>query len=232
MIARNKNQDTDSWLLTFADLMSLIACFFIVMYSTDNLKDIDQSPDEEKLHYANSIESFINPSQTYPENLKLLEDDKVSESLKRKVKDFDQRFISIKKDLLNFAGSQDLNLSTIQNKIIVSFEEGIFLSGSTSLNALFMNKIEKLVNALEIYKNNIRIDIEGHTDSKRIYGILKSKYPTNWELSSSRAIKVLKYMESLGINRTSMRAIGYSDTKAVKNSGKNRSVKVVIYVLD
>ena len=232
MTARTRNQDNDSWLLTFADLMSLIACFFIIMYSTDNLKAIDQSSDKEKHHYENPMESFISPSQTYPENLKLLEDDKVSESLKQKVKDFDQRFISIKKDLLNFAGSQDLNLSTTQNKIIVSFEEGVFLNGSTSLNILFMNKIEKFVNALEIYKNNIKIDIEGHTDSKRIYGILKSKYPTNWELSSARAIKVLKYMKSLGIDRNTMRAIGYSDTKAVKNSGKNRSVKVVVYVLD
>ena len=85
----------------------------------------------------------------------------------------------------------------------------------------------------EILKQNDRaIRVEGHTDNVPMHSLL---YPSNWELSTARAVNVVKYfIEKVGIAPTRLSAAGYSeyhpiaDNDTAENRQKNRRVDVVI----
>jgi chemotaxis protein MotB len=80
------------------------------------------------------------------------------------------------------------------------------------------------------------IRVEGHADNVEIGPSLKTKYPTNWELSKARASFVVRYLiEKGGIDSAQLSAVGYGDTKPVASNAtkegrqKNRRVEIILY---
>lgn len=64
-----------------------------------------------------------------------------------------------------------------------------------------------------------QIRIEGHTDNVPIGVKLREKFATNWELSTARATSVVRYLiEERGVDRTTMAAGGYADTRPVESN--------------
>ena len=72
--------------------------------------------------------------------------------------------------------------------------------------------LKKLVNVLR--ESNFQIVVEGHTDSVPIQG----RYPSNWELSGSRAGSVVRYLEANGISSKRLRAVGFADTQSLASN--------------
>ena len=82
------------------------------------------------------------------------------------------------------------------------------------------------------------IDVEGHTDD---VPISTAKFPSNWELSSSRSASVVKEFTELGLDREVVRAIGHADAFPLKpnrdkdgtaipsNMAANRRVDVIVH---
>jgi len=103
-----------------------------------------------------------------------------------------------------------------------------FPSGSTVLN----DTLKKILNlARQNILNNDTdyrlVIIEGHTDADPIPEKLKEYYPTNWELSSARASKVVNYLIDIGVNSGKLQAAGYADRWPADMSWTNvRSGKV------
>ncbi len=93
---------------------------------------------------------------------------------------------------------------------MVSFRiksEILFTSGQADLGLAGADVLKKLVKVLR--ENNFKVAVEGHTDSVPIRG----RYPSNWELSGSRAGSVVRYLEANGINSDRLRAVGFADTQ-------------------
>ena len=83
------------------------------------------------------------------------------------------------------------------------------------------------------------IRIEGHTDNVEIGPSLKSRYPSNWELSKVRANGVLRYLvEKGGVEPERISAVGLGDTKPTATNTveegrtKNRRVEILLYTLE
>jgi chemotaxis protein MotB len=77
--------------------------------------------------------------------------------------------------------------------------------------------------------NEYFASVEGHTDNTPI---ATQKFPSNWELSSSRATSVARYLISQGVAANRLRAIGYADTKPkvenIKDEDRARNRRVSI----
>ncbi len=79
-----------------------------------------------------------------------------------------------------------------------------------------------------------RIDIEGHTDNLRITGELARVFPSNWELSATRATNVVRSLEAKGVDPKRMAAVGKSEFRPVSAnstpSGRqsNRRIEIVL----
>lgn len=81
------------------------------------------------------------------------------------------------------------------------------------------------------------IRVEGHADNMEIGPALKSRYPTNWDLSKARASGVLRYLiEKGGIDSARISSVGYGDTKPLVSNAaeagrqRNRRVDIVLYL--
>lgn len=105
----------------------------------------------------------------------------------------------------------------------------LFASGQAELMYEGMVLISQLTEILQQFPGEI--SVEGHTDN---IPINTARFPSNWELSSARAISVLLFLEQEGIADTRMRAIGYADTRPLQpndtaegRSG-NRRVELIL----
>lgn len=89
--------------------------------------------------------------------------------------------------------------------------------------------IRQLIQLLADFEGEI--SIEGHTDNMPIN---TARFPSNREMSSARAISVLKFLEQDGIAANRMRAIGYAETRPLQDNdfepgrAANRRVELIL----
>ena len=89
--------------------------------------------------------------------------------------------------------------------------------------------------ALMLKQRPWHILVEGHTDNQPIS---TPRYASNWELSSSRATSVTRYLIGRGISPQRLSAIGYADTRPITSNedsigrAKNRRVALILRAPD
>ncbi len=157
-----------------------------------------------------------------------------------------EKIQSLRDELSELRGARDLlsqrlskeiennqvRLSMAEKGLVITFvAEVLFDSGKAKLRKESFPILDKVVRILdeEVPENNI--GVEGHTDNEPIK---YSRWKSNWELSSQRALGVLYYLEENGIKPIRLSAIGYGQHQPVTSNnskeGKqlNRRVEIVI----
>lgn len=128
--------------------------------------------------------------------------------------------------------SDNIPIEVIQEDTSVRIEfndDLLFSSGQAELNIEGITILNKWVGLLR--QQTGIIFVEGHTDNQLIS---TRRYPSNWELSASRAAAVTRYFVEHGIESDRLRAIGYADTRPRVNNNslearkRNRRVSIVI----
>lgn len=113
-------------------------------------------------------------------------------------------------------------------------EKILFDSGSDKISNSGKELLDRLSAVLKDVKNR-EIRVEGHTDNKPIGPNLIDKFPTNWDLSTSRASQVVKYLSKGGVDPNVMSASGYSKYHPVSSNDtkegreQNRRIEVILY---
>ncbi len=109
--------------------------------------------------------------------------------------------------------------------------EVLFDSATADIGEEGRVKLDKLATALKEISKKIGNDtpwilrVDGHTDARPIKN---NKYPSNWELSSARAISVVRYLISKGIDAKHLVAAGFGENRPIdknKKSAKNRRIE-------
>jgi len=127
----------------------------------------------------------------------------------------------------------DKNIEVIVSKGTVSFRissEVLFNSGEANLSGAGRDVMSRLVPTLGSIPG-YRVVVEGHTDNMPIQ---TDRFPSNWELSTSRAASVVRQLQSQGIDAARMRATGYADTRPIaandtaQGRATNRHVDVIL----
>jgi chemotaxis protein MotB len=136
------------------------------------------------------------------------------------------------KTTVKVANPDDVSVALDQNKNIkVSVGEPmLFDLGRADLKPGSIDFLEKF--AEKIRKTRYKITVEGHTDS---FPIHSDYFPTNWELSTMRAIRVARFLiEDAGLEAERFTVAGYSMYKPLapnsspQAKAKNRRVEIVI----
>lgn len=220
-----------SWLTTYSDLVTLLMCFFVLLFSFSE-------PDAEKFRMLSESFKFAFEGGTgVLDGTTSVQDLPMSDIEELVLEDEDLR--NLYAQLKNYSEEQDIGdeISVVveERGIIVRFKDNVlFDSGSAEIRP---EAIEILNSAIEILNQkefqDKQIKVEGHTDSDPIrYSI---EYPTNWELSSARATNVLRYMiEEKNLNPLRISSSGYSQYRPIvpndnaENKARNRRVDIVI----
>ena len=126
----------------------------------------------------------------------------------------------------------EIRLKRLGNKLVINIDEKVsFDSGKSNLKKDVIAALDKIGKILSEYPEN-RIIIEGHTDNVPIKTV---KFPDNWQLSSERALSVLRYLlENKKLNPEKLSIQGYGEYQPVvpnntpENRALNRRVDIVI----
>jgi chemotaxis protein MotB len=98
--------------------------------------------------------------------------------------------------------------------------EVLFPSGSNNLNDLGLRQLDKLAATLVDLERRIPRDVawvlrvDGHTDK---FPISTDRYPSNWELSTARAISVVRYLTERGVPAERLAATGFAEFQPLDN---------------
>ena len=208
--------DTNAWLATYGDMITLLMCFFVIFFS---ISEVNVALFED---LKNGFESDITNKET-KSPISLL------------AKQLDSIYDNPADDNL------DVEVDLLKRGINIRLaSKDLFRSGDAQLSRSGRKTVDEISNSLLsiVERYNLTCDIEGHTDDTPIRSY---KFPSNWELSASRAANVLRQMIDSGIPKEQSRAIGFSDIRPIieprDSTGSlvkgaraaNRRVEIVIH---
>lgn len=235
------------WLATFADLCTLLLCFFVLMLSTatQDVKKFKQVAGSMKQAFGVQNEiaapdspmgtSFIaqefSPAQTEPTIIDEIRQTAVRQAMETKLMEVAEETGRIRALLKEEIKQGQIMVETVGLSIIIRIQEkGSFASGSADLQPEFLSVMDKIT--LAVIEAKGKVQVSGHTDDVPIANI---RYRSNWDLSASRAVTVAqKMMDNKDIDPARIVVQGYADTQllvknnSAENRARNRRVEVVI----
>jgi chemotaxis protein MotB len=130
--------------------------------------------------------------------------------------------------------ADQVQIQQLQGQLKVTIVNQIlFPEGGWELNRAGEQTLDKIVPTLKTLENQ-SIEVDGYTDNVPIGPELKSRFPSNWELSTARATDVVRYLVSKGVNSNLLSATGFGDTHPVASNdtaegrAKNRRIELVL----
>src|SRR5579884_3779667 len=199
----------DRWLVSYADFITLLFAFFVVMYSAAQL-------DKRRAgQLATAIQTAFLQRGSLPaapsdqggatntgNNPIAAEEDQAA--LKRE----------IEQNLATEISSGGAEVRDSSEGLVISLREiGFFDTGSDEIKASSINAFAGLAQVLARSGSDIRI--EGHTDNVPIHN---SRFSSNWDLSTSRATATVRLFLRYGISPDRMAASGYAQYHPVASN--------------
>lgn len=116
-----------------------------------------------------------------------------------------------------------LTVSIEQGRIVINLPNNVlFKSGSANLNPEGNNALTEIAAALSQFSDR-RFQIEGHTDDKPIKS---ARFPSNWELSTSRALNVVHLLTEMGVAPENISAAGFGEFRPRADNESNEGRKL------
>jgi len=215
-----------AWLMTYADLVTLILVFFVLLFSLAKIEtgNIVASLKSLKVNIGNE-----NPETT-------LFDIIDTGSPKKKLDQLiGMRGVDVLKEIKSFIGKKNLgeriNAEFAEGKIVLRVEGNVLFRSASS--DLLPGAGHILMDIIRVLQNNPQydVDIQGHTDNRPI---TTPEFASNWELSAIRATTVLRYLIENGIYEERLTATGFADLRPIASNytqegrRKNRRVEFVL----
>jgi chemotaxis protein MotB len=239
--------DGERWLLTYADMITLLMVLFIVMFAISQVDRNKFSKLQEGLAKEFGARSMVIPGGSgvldagktpaqhtdvnapIPQVLDQLGKTEAARIELSRLEDAKERiFEALREHGLEKSVRLDINQRGLVVTIVT--DEVLFETGKADLRPLGAEVLDAVGPVLVDLPN--RISVEGHTDN---VPIRSARFASNWELSAERATTVLRYtMERHGITPSRLSAAGFADTQPLAGNdsadgrSRNRRVEIVI----
>jgi len=234
------------WMTTYGDLVTLLLCFFVLLYSMSQIdiarfEAVAESFRNRSIFYDGS--SAIDFEQTTDsatirdqgEYDDIMKDEEIfSDSFSRNEASLEELLSEVEGFLEENGLEETISANLSDEGVVLILQERILFDTSEAIikpeAEPFLNKVALLISNLP---NQIRV--EGHTDSRQISTY---RYPSNWELSGARASSTIRYLvESADIDQERFISVGHGETRPIapndspENWAKNRRVEIIIMKL-
>lgn len=230
------------WMITFADMMTLLMAFFVMLLSFANTDVIKFKK------MMGSVHETFGSAQKAPGRQSAENFDAMLKEAEQKafggggqvvpsvvpgqggdsVIGVEQAGLVIRAMFQSY-GEEGVEVTPVQGGVMVKVPGSVmFDSGSAEIRQNAGPIVEMVRKLMARYRMDLHIN--GHTDSAPIQ---TAKFPSNWELSGARAAAALRFMAEKGIDPKRMVAVGYADSRPIADNGtfegrqKNRRIEFV-----
>ncbi|MBE9525785.1 MAG: flagellar motor protein MotD [Proteobacteria bacterium] len=242
----------ERWLVSYADFITLLFAFFVVMYSISSVN-------EGKYRVlSNTLENAFNETKRSEDPLQIGEISKGSGDTSKQgssgqdinllelipietytpppvakeiIQTIEEISEQLNESLSELIESDDVTIKYGDDWLELEIKSKVlFESGESRLEESAEPIMGDIANILNGYSNPIQV--EGFTDN---YPINTPRFPSNWELSAARAASVVHLLDIQGVDSSRMSAIGYGEFKPIADNAtkdgrqKNRRVILVIH---
>lgn len=234
-----EHENHERWLVSYADFITLLFAFFVVMYSISSVNEgkykvlshalvgVFNDPDRSVKPIPIGDEQPLTVRPAEP----LVNDSEQTEAAIGQANDPLQTIADNVRDAFGDLIKSD-QLTVRGNELWIEIElksSLLFGSGDAMPSDMAFTIVEKVARILKPFDNPVHI--EGFTDNQPIR---TAQYPTNWELSTARAASIVRMLATEGIDPRRMAAVGYGEFQPVASNdtvegrGRNRRVVLVI----
>lgn len=227
-MARKKKKpddiNTNAWMDTYADTITLLLTFFILLYSFS-------STDNEKLKLiAAALKGQITGIPMKLEDTPDISNEDIEQGIGEKSPY--EVLVDQVQDIIDKNGLTDsVKIREEDAGVVLQLSESILFDlGKADLKPESTQILDIISGLIPSISNEIMV--QGHTDN---IPISSARYESNWELSTARAVSVVKYfIESKGLDPTRLSATGYGEYKPLvdnttpENRAINRRVDILI----
>jgi chemotaxis protein MotB len=247
-----EHENHERWLVSYADFITLLFAFFVVMYSISSVNEgkyrvLSETFEAVFTEAARTIdpiqvgelsrgEGEKSPRPGSPDepsfDIELPETPDntppPSEETIKTINDLTDQFQTALSDLIE---TEDVIIKKGDDWLEVEMKSNVlFQSGDARLERSAVPIIGKVAEILNTSANPVQV--EGFTDNQPIQ---TSRFPSNWELSAARAASVVHLLDRYGIKPDRMSAIGYGQYKPIADNntemGRQKNRRVVLVVL-
>ena len=233
-MAKKKHEEHENherWLVSYADFITLLFAFFVVMYSISSVNEGKFRTVSDSIKAA--LNPVVSPSSnltpfTIGENKALMLKPTIEEAKEPAMR----RLRQIMRSLKNETQIEIVQIKELTNgDIVLTLPDTVlFRSGESALRPEARPFIEAIGEVLIELDRHVRV--EGHTDN---VPISTAQFPSNWELSATRAVTVVRTLsEQYGLQSDHLTAVGHADSRSLtdnltpENRAKNRRVEIVV----
>lgn len=181
-------EEGEAWLLSYADMMTLIACFFILMMAFANY---DPPGFQEK---TKEIAKHFSKGKSKLSKLKLTE---------------------LKEEIAKHPELKDMTKITVNDSSLVVTLSGsiLFPQNEVDLQPQMTLHLDSMIDIIKTYNSEFRIVIEGHSDNLPISH--DNPYKNHWALAAARASSVAERFQYFGFPNENIRVVSHGDTRPI-----------------
>lgn len=251
-----KKQGIPAYMATFADLMTLLLCFFVLLLSMSELDILRYKSMVASMENAFGVDNPADPdvipsadSVIETQNFEPLDNDRVikaepveassPETAEAETDDL-ETFLEARRNriagelqnkLAAAIENNDVHIETRHDRVVIQIDQqASFSSGSADLKNSFLPVLAEISTALTALED--KLVVSGHTDNQPLRS---GRFRSNWELSAARANSVLHaLLENPGLSADRFRVEGYADTRPIASNdtaegrARNRRVEVSV----
>lgn len=252
-MARKKKKDGGGggagWLVTYSDLMTLLLCFFVLLYGMSTvdegkMQQVAQALQEafmgsigfDILDQMNNDEGVEEDGEDVEEDLSQEELEVIEEIFNV---EYDEELMdgyaeeiheAIEEFLQNQNLGSDVKVEVVNEGVLLNIKDQVFFDlGKAQIKPESLKMLDKLSELFKKFNNEIRI--VGHTDN---IPISTTQYPSNWELAAARSCAIVRYYASQGFSPDRLTCSSYGDTQPIATNdteagrAQNRRVNFLI----
>ena len=234
------HENSERWLVSYADFITLLFAFFVVMYATSN------NDQEKQKVFQKSVSTSLKLVGTGSGSSGAQEGNVGGETTGETIIQLDgfpprgapgeteqyiERAIDKKMDSSEKEKIQQLRHDAIGVRIALASSQ-FFLPGGIKIRSSALRALDKIADILK--ESDKRIVVEGHTDNIPVAS--NSLYESNWELASLRATSIVRYLTKYhSIDPKRISATSYADTRPLKSNdsveGRTQNRRIEIYLI-
>jgi chemotaxis protein MotB len=237
-------ENHERWLVSYADFITLLFAFFVVMFATSQTDKTKAKAVEDSVKKALSegeLSSIVvtmfggSPKDKGKGNAQMHGPGGAEKVLEKPAGQLAELLPSLQvlsKDLEEEIKSGKIQIIMEPRGLVVSFRQAsLFPSGTAVVLPDARQPVSKIARAISEIPNPVRL--EGHTDSVPIHNEL---YQSNWELSAARSIALMRVLTEDGVPVEKLSIAGYADNSPADSNdteeGRSRNRRVDVVVLN